>query len=435
MAGCQQATAPALPKVDASRFETPVRSAVEAAAKAAEAAPNDAQAVLRYGMVLHAHDQYGAAAQAYRRAAALDRSNTDATYYLGVTLAADGKYAESIEPLRKSGNRLRLADALLASGDTAGAAREYRALGDTAQAHYGLGRTLKGAEAEAELARALALFPRYGAAQFALAAAYRRNGRTAEATKLLANYERDKTVVPAVDDPAMDRVLALNAASTGLLRKAQVLDREGRTAEALVLHEQAVAANPKLDQAWVNLISLYARSGQPDKAEQAFHRAIELSPNRADAFYNFGVLCFGSERFDEAGKAFAKALELDPQHAEAAHNLGAVVERTGNLARAAELFRKAIALKPDHRLAHFHLGRIYANQRQWAQAIGEFEQIVEPADDQSPTYLYALAATHARAGHRQQAVETMNRARGEAVARGQQQLVASIDRDLGALRR
>ena len=74
--------------------------------------------------------------------------------------------------------------------------------------------------------------------------------------------------------------------------------------EALALHEQVVAADPKLDQAWVNLISLYARSNQPVKAGQAYRRAIALAPNRADAYYNFGVLCFGAERFDEAGRAF-----------------------------------------------------------------------------------------------------------------------------------
>ncbi len=386
-------------------------------------------------MVLQAHEQYGAAVAAYRRAVALDSSSRDATYYLGVALAADGKYAEAIEPLRKSGNRLRLADALLASGDTAAARNEYQALPGTAQSHYGLGRTLTGEAAIAEFKKALESFPRYGAAQFALAAAYRRSGRAAEADKLLANYERDKTVTPPLPDPAMEKVADLNAAATGLLRKAQVLDREGRTAEALELHQQVVTTDPTLEQAWVNLISLYARNNQPDKAEQAYRRAIAIAPNRADAYYNFGVLCFGVERFDEAGRAFGKALDLDPRNPEAAHNLGAVIERTGNLSRAAALFRQAIVFKPDHRLAHFHLGRIYANGRQYAQAIAEFEQIVEPLDDQSPTYLYALAATHGRAGHRQQAVTILTRAKGEATARGQQQLAASIEHDLGALTR
>ena len=430
---------PTLPAVDVSRFEPAVREAVSQAMREAQAAPSDAAKVAALGMVLHAHDQLGAAATAYRRALALDPSNAGTSYFLGVVLSAEGKYAEAREPLEKAGKgpaaRLKLADALLAAGDAATAQREYRALGDTAQAHYGLGRTLSGAQAAAEFARALELFPRFGSAQFALAASYRREGRAAEATRLLINYDRDKTVVPPIEDPAMERIYALSASSTGLLRKAQILEREGQLAESTAVHEQVVAADPKLDQAWVNLISLYARTGQPAKAEAAYKRAIELAPNRADAYYNFGVLCFGAQRYAEAGRAFRKTLELDPRNAEAAHNLGAVVEMSGNLNQAAELFRQAIALKPDHRLAHFHLGRIYANQRRFDLAVTEFEQIVEPLDDQSPTYLYALAATHARAGHRQQAVALLTRARSEASARGQQQVLASIERDLGALSR
>jgi hypothetical protein len=47
--------------------------------------------------------------------------------------------------------------------------------------------------------------------------------------------------------------------------------------------------------------------------------------------------------------------------------------------------------------------------------------------------MYALAATHARAGHRQRAVELMRDAKREAASHGQEQLVASIDHDLAML--
>lgn len=447
-ASCTQPTpAPPLPSIDASRFESAVRSAVEQAAREAQAAPNDAAKVTQFGMTLQAHDQYAAAVSAYRRALALAPANSAIAYYLGVSLAADGKYSEAIEPLRKALSadpraiavRLKLADSLLSSGDTAAAQKEYRALieqdSSIAAAHLGLGRTLTGADASAEFARALALFPRFGAAQFALAAAYRRAGQESEAAKLLVNYERDKTVTPPLDDPALDKVYALSASSTGLLRKAQILEREGHLPEALAIHEEVVQAAPKLDQAWVNLISLYGRLGQPAKAEQAYRRAVELAPNRADVYYNFGVLCFGEERWEEARRAFTKALELDPQNADASDNLGAVVERSGDLTQAATLFRRAISLKPDHRLAHFHLGRIYANQRQFKEAIAEFEKTIEPLDEQSPTYLYALGATQARAGRKQEAYAVLNRAKAEAARFHQPQLVASIERDLGALMR
>lgn len=420
---------------------------MENAAQGASAAPNDAAKVIELGLVLEAHDQHAAASVAFRRAAALDPSNPDTPYLLGVALAADGKYAEAIEPLRRAlasaprtaAIRLKLADTLLAGGDADAARREYRALVDAdaklAAAHYGLGRASTGHDAAASFARALELFPRYGAAQFALATEYRRAGRTVEAAQLLQNYQRDKMVTPPVEDAAMEKVYARNVSSTGLIRRGQILEREGDLAGALAVHQQVVKKSPKLDQAWVNLISLYARSGQPLQAEEAFRRAVELAPNRADAYYNFGVFCVNAERWADARKMFEKAVALDPGNPETLYNLGVVVERTGALARARALFQRALALKPHYRQVHFHLGRIYANERNYEQAAAEFQQAIEPIDAESPACLYALGAVQARLGRTQTARQSLERARAEAMRFGQSQLAASIERDLGVLGR
>jgi tetratricopeptide (TPR) repeat protein len=335
--------------------------------------------------------------------------------------------------------RLKLADALLAAGERASAGEEYRAVlrqdQESAAAHYGLGRTLEGAAAAAEFDAALRLFPRYGAAQFARAALYRREAKNAEADALLRNYERDKRAAPPGEDAALDEMKRREVSSTGLLRRAQLLDREGNTAGALALHEEAVRGNAKLAQAWENMISLYARTGQAARAEEAYRKAIALEPNRADAHYNFGVLCAGGERWAEAAQAFTKAMTLDPRNAEAAYNLGAVVERSGDWGRAAALFQKALMIEPAHRAAHFHLGRIYANQRRYEAAAREFEQTLEPVDQRTPTYRYALAAVRARAGRKQAAFALMEQAKAEAARYGQRDLVSSIERDVALLTR
>lgn len=438
--------APPLPAVDGSRFAPAVREAIAKAVKAAEAAPGDARRAADYGMVLHAHENMRAAIGAYRRALALDGGIAGVSYYLGVALASEGEYGAAVVELRKAlgaepdslAVRLKLADALFAAGDAAGAQAEYRELirrdDGLAQGHFGLARTLQGPEAVAELRRALALFPRYGVAQFALAGHYRRAGNVAEAEKALATYERDKTTVPPLADAAMEKIYDLSVSSTGLIRRAQFLDNAGRTGEALALHEQVVAADPKFEQAWVNLISLYGRTEQPEKAKQAYEKAIALAPNRAEAYYNYGVLSYGLGRTAEAGEAFRKALDLDAGHARAAHNLGLMLAGAGKLDAAEALYRKSIGLEPEHRMARFHLAQVLVARRQYGAAIEELERIVEPADEQTPTYLYALGATQFRAGQAGKAREVLERARGEAMRRGQQGLVASIERDLGAMR-
>jgi tetratricopeptide (TPR) repeat protein len=281
---------PELPVADLSGAQPGVREVIDSALAAARAKPDDAAVVARLGMALHAHNQIVGAALAYERAAGLDPANADYLYYWGTALAADGHYSEAVPPLRAALKlrddppiRLRLADSLYAAGRAEDARREYEGLiakdGSLAAAHYGLGRCLQGAEAVAAFRRAIDLFPRYGAARFSLAGIYRQQGRRAEAEGAIENYERDKLLAPPMNDPAMAAVQALDASATGLLRTSQSLERQGQLGPAAALQERALAADPKLAQAWVNLISLYARLGQPGKAEAAYRRAIALQPN------------------------------------------------------------------------------------------------------------------------------------------------------------
>ncbi len=434
-----------LPVVDTRGFQGEVRERIESAGRDARARPEDADAVARLGMTLHAHGQYGAAAACYERAGGLDPKRYEFAYYLGLVRAADGNYSGAAAEFRRAAAlkadstpaQLALGDALLLAGDKSGAQQVYRRIldsnKDVAAAHYGLGRTLTGADAAREFERTLELFPRYGAARFALAAVYRQAGEAGKARDAMANYERDKLAVPPLADPALQAVLDLDASANGLLRQARNLDREGRLAEALALHERAVSMDPKLAQAYVNMISLYGRSERFGEAEEAYRKAIALAPGQGEAYYNFGVLCASQEKWKPAQAAFEKAVELEPDHAEAWHNLGTVVERFGQLDRAAGYFEEAIARKPAYQSAHFHLGRIFANQRKYLQAIAEMEKSLEPAGENTAVFLYALASVHGRAGHRAKAVELMGQAREQAAARGMAAVVESIDRDLRVL--
>lgn len=244
------------------------------------------------------------------------------------------------------------------------------------------------------LESAIQLFPRYGAARFTLATVYRQLGEQSMADGVLDNYERDKLQVPPIADPAMAAIRGLDASATGLLRASYAMERQGQLPQAAAPQEQAVAADPTITQAWVNLIAVYARLDQAPKAEMAYRKAIPLEPNNAEAHYNFGTVCAQTNRFDDACKAF----EPDPGNANALDSLGAIIEQDGAWDRAATLYHRAVVADPKLCLAHDHLGRSYANQRRYPEEIQQFERSIEPATAQTPTFLYALGATHARAG-------------------------------------
>lgn len=443
-AGCGRGV-PELPRVAVDGMAAGVREAVEAASREASAKPEDAGAVGRYGMTLHAHGEFQAAAQAYRRAAGFVPEEARWQYLLGVALAEGGHPDEALEPLRKAAERdyslavrLRLADTVYALGRKDEALGEYDAASALSPTHpsphYGRGRCLTGEAAVEALRKAVQLYPRYGAARFALAAALRNAGRTDEATAALAGYERDKLIAPPVDDPALAEVRSLDVSATGLVRAARAFEAKGDLSGALRLQTRAAAADPKLVEPWINLIGLRYRLGDAAGAHAAYEEALRRAPGHAEAQYNFGVLLAAEGDWAGARKAFAGAVAADGKHPGALDNLGATYERDGKLEIAENYYRQAVDSDPRFRLARFHLGRILANRRLYREAAEEFLRAVEPLDSQSSTYLYALGAARAGEGRRMEAMGALELASRVARQYQQGELLSVIERDLARLR-
>jgi tetratricopeptide (TPR) repeat protein len=232
----------------------------------------------------------------------------------------------------------------------------------------------------------------------------------------------------------MRAVDELNQGPDRLLQIAAGVEAQGQLAAAAQLQLKALELDPKLTQAHVNLISLYGRLGDAAGAEKHYRLAVASNQNAYEAYYNFGVLCYRAGRHSEARAAFENVLAINAGHADAHNNLGAVLQEQGHIAEAAGHFRRAVELQPGLRLARFHLGRIYANQGRYPEAIEQFERAVAVDDESTPTYLYALGATKARAGDVAGARSALALAREKAIVRSQPQLASSISRDLEKLK-
>jgi tetratricopeptide (TPR) repeat protein len=435
----------ALPDVKLEVFSRPVRMAVETALRDATANPNDPALCGRLGLVLHAHEQFAPAAQAYSRAQTLDTGNPIWPYYLSDTLAQSGDLGAALSALRRALEldggyapaRLRMANLLFSSGELVEAERLYRQI-NLSEAQYGLGRSLatqgRVEEAVEALYRACDLYPSFGAAHLALASQLRRIGQEQSAQRHLRLAQLYRGQSPPVDDPRMAAVRALDASAAGLIRMGTRLDSEGRIQDAIAAHCRAVEAEPRSEQAHANLISLYARSGNAAKAEEHYRAALEINPAFADAHYNYGVLQFQLRHYDRAASSFRRAIDSNPQHADAHLNLGFVLERRGQSVAALALYEEAAQLLPSLRLAHFHAGRILTNVRRYREAISHFEQILQPEDDETPGYTYALGIAYGRSGDRAAARQCLLKALRMAQERVQTDLATSIQRDLERLR-
>ncbi len=441
---------PPIPQVNAKEFPAETQEQVQEAYEAARRQPDDPEAVGNLGMLLDLYNRPQAALLCYQRAHELAPRAFRWLYFWGSLLLKNKRRQEAV-PILKQGLGLqpdylpaefKLAEALVESGQAAAAGKIYEAAAKKypqyAEAYYGLGRVsaAKGdaTNAVALYSRACELFPTYGPAHYALAQAYRQLGQGDKARQHLQLYEQGRNIVPPIEDPLRDEMRALDSSAASLVGRAVLLAEVGRLQDAIQATERAAQLDPKYVLAHANLVSLYGRAGNFQKAEEHYRAVLALNPDQfPKAHYDYGVLLMSKEQFPAAETAFRRALQIDPSYAQARNNLGYVLERQGRQAEAVAEYRKSIEGLPGFRQAHFNLGRILVNQGKYQEGIEQLLQTLTPVDESTPTFLYALGASYGRAGDRQKALDYLRRARDEASARGQSKLLSNINRDLVAL--
>lgn len=431
-------------------FGPHARRVVEGAFEAAAAAPDSPTAVARLGMVLHAYDKFEGAATCYERALELQPGRFEWIYYLGSARASLGRHAEALDALREAVRldpgyapaRLKLADVLLATGEIEQSRALYDALTrenpGLVQAVYGLGRSLselqQHAAAVEQLARAIELSPGYASAHYALGLAYRELGEDVAALRHVAESERSAGGAPPLDDPLMREVHAIRTDPRSLEVRASRLQREGRLPEAIELYQQALASDPDLVQAHVNLISLYTRAGRPEEAERHFQRVMSLNPNIADAHYNYAALQFQGGRQGETEAALRRALEINPAHYDARFSLGVLLESQGPPYAAIRQYELALRHRPNGVGAHIRLGRLLLQQGEVARGLASMEAGLMPESPETPAFMYDLAVVYARLGRREEAERWLGEAHELARKYGRQDLIATIERGLPGVR-
>ena len=449
MLALAQTAAPPLPTLAIESYPAAARGAIARAYEAAERAPADGKAAGQLGRVLHAWEQWEAARAAYARAAALAAQAHEWPYLNALVLQRLARPDLAVAALRETlvrapsylPARLKLAEALLDAGEIEESARRFGELTDPSCApavQFGLGtiaaRDGRHADAVTHFERAVALFPEFGAAHYALARSYRALGKLEQAERALARHAEFGARWPAIGDPVAEAVGTLRADPGALLQRGVKQADAGDVAAAIASHEAAVAANPSFAQAHANLISLYGRTRNWTKAEEHYRAVVALAVNVADAHYDYGVLLGMQERWDPAAEAYRKALELNPQHAQARNNLGQILERQGQTAEAATEYRLAVESQPTLRIARFNLGRMLIAQGQHEAAAAELSHLTEPRDAEAPRYLFALATAHVYAGRRLEAIKWATEAKALAERFGDTALAAAIEKDLARIR-
>ena len=160
--------------------------------------------------------------------------------------------------------------------------------------------------------------------------------------QVLLNFETSELVERAADLPASGR--RRNATRADL---AVVADAPGDTAPAA---ERRLSA-----EEWYE-IGCELETSAPDRARDAYEHALALDPLMADAHVNLGrVLHVAGER-GRAEPHYRQAVKLDPDDPTPHFNLGVLFEELGRKEEAVLAYRQAIVRDPDFADAHCNLG-------------------------------------------------------------------------------
>lgn len=432
--GCaEQPPEPAIPSVETSAMEAPVKVLIDAVTRNLEGDRQSANAWGRLGRVYHAHELYAPALACYHQAVRL-HANDYHWPYLAAHAASEVdtnaaaslfEQARALAPgnatilvaqgdlLARLGHRDAAREAYLAALEAddrssfarVGLARDALVEGDFHRARSLLDRAAELAPADGSIYPLLArVLAQLGESELA-----------AEAEWLAQVY--DAPLAPR--DPPLDAMRRLAANSHALasagrilaergdllgaevqLRKvlairpgtplelgnlATVLSRQGRHAEAMELFAQGLAGHPD-DVVLLSHQGLtQMKMGDVEAAEASLERATTLDPSYPQAQFNLGVLRFGQGRHPDAIVLFERTLDLDPGFTDAYLNLGSTYAARGEYERALdpwELLRHAqpnnAALIHNIALANAHLGRLDS-------AIADFERAVELDPDNAAT--------------------------------------------------
>ncbi len=99
-------------------------------------------------------------------------------------------------------------------------------------------------------------------------------------------------------------------------------------------------------------------AGRGEEARNAYEAALARDPMLVGARINLGRLLHAANRITEAEALYRSALEQDPGNAVAAFNLGVALEDQGAGEAAVEAYRRAIAIDESYADAHFNLSRL-----------------------------------------------------------------------------
>ena len=150
----------------------------------------------------------------------------------------------------------------------------------------------------------------------------------AQPAKVLQLTRRETPPLNAFLDPVPH---AGPSSAEVLFHAASLIDHgdPARFDEALAAYRQALAVDPGLVPALINLANIHYARDEIAEAQALYERAIALEPDVFEAHFNLGNILHDLGRYVEAQNCYREALMLNPAYADAHFYLAVTLEKNG----------------------------------------------------------------------------------------------------------
>jgi len=166
-----------------------------------------------------------------------------------------------------------------------------------------------------------------------------------------------------------------------LIDEGNVLEEQGRSAEAMARYDAAVKADPRCARAHLNRGNVLLAGAKLDEARSAYQLAIACDPRYAAAHFNLGNLNYRTGEHERALQNYQAAIDIKPDFANAFVAMGNALDGLGRTPEARESYERALAIKPGDAGIHFNLGVLATTEGRHEQAVDSLRRAIDIEPD------------------------------------------------------
>ena len=153
--------------------------------------------------------------------------------------------------------------------------------------------------------------------------------------------------------------------------------------------------------------------GKTDDAQEQYLESLRLNPNNTDARLSLGVSYAVKGQFEAAEEELQTILALDPENGRTLYSLGGLYADQGDFSAAIEEYSKSLSASvsdPDFEAeVRLNLGRCHFELEHYAQAITEFQTVLEMESENFEAHIY-LGNIEIRRGNIEEAIREFEKA-------------------------